>query len=51
MSKKWMIPVAIDFDIWDEVVLGLEINIYKIQNRATRVAVMASALAHLENKP
>jgi hypothetical protein len=48
---------AFDCDIWDEVVVPrLEINLYrkrfltiqKIQNRATRAAVMARALASLK---
>jgi hypothetical protein len=47
-------------DVWDEVVVPrLEINVYrkrflaiqKIQNRTTRAAVTARALALLENKP
>jgi hypothetical protein len=51
---------SFDREVWDAVVVPrLEINLYrkrcltihKIQNRATRAAVMARALTHLEGKP
>jgi hypothetical protein len=56
---------SLDCDFWNrnvwnrKVIPRLEINSYrkrllaiqKIQNRATRAAVTARALAHLENKP